>query len=149
MWPRLINCFIISYLRELSHSNPSSFSGCFLKLAANFGLVPPLVAELAVRRMNGLLAGTAGGHLRDKPLTPLPGRVGYIRRLPQAPRITDNLMAVSFVLFCLGVLHKRLIRYSSRCFLAMVSEGPNRRKEQKEKLRWRMEPRCLHRQSEI
>lgn len=94
---------VLSYLTEMSHSNPPSFGDCFPKLTANFGLVPPLVVALAVRRIIRLLAGPTGGHLRDKPLTLLPGRTGGIRRLQQALRIADDFMAIAFKLFNRGV----------------------------------------------
>lgn len=103
------------YLQELSHSNPSPFWDGFPKLTANFCLVPPLLAALAVRRINRLLAGPTGGHLRDNPLTLLPGRAGCIRRLPQALRIMDNFMVVSLsVLIEFFFLSLLVLRWSAR-----------------------------------
>lgn len=120
----------LAYLKELSHSRPSSFFDCFPKLTANFGLVPPLVVALAVRMINRPLAGPTDGHLRDKPLTLLPGRAGGIRRLPQALRIIDNFMAVSFsflMVACTCFLSLFLLRRWAR----IQPEGGEK------KLRWR------------
>lgn len=90
----VLEFILLSYLKELSHSKPSSFRDLFPNWTASFGLVPPLVELLAARRsINRLLAGRTVKHLRDKLLTLLPG---CIRRLPQALRIIDNFMAVSF-----------------------------------------------------
>lgn len=88
-----------SYLKELSHSNTSFFWDCFPKLMANFGLLLLLVVALAARKSNRPLAAPTGRHLGDKPLTLLPERAWCIRRLPQALRIMDNFMVVSFNVF--------------------------------------------------
>lgn len=89
----------LSYLTDVSHSNPPSFRDCFPKSTTNFGLVPPLVVALAVRRINRLNAGPTGGHLRDKPLTLLSGRARGIRKLQEALRITDDFSAIALSVF--------------------------------------------------
>lgn len=54
-----------------------------------FGLVPLLGVVLAVRR----ITGTIGVHLRNKPVTLLPGCAAGTSRLEQILRITDAFMA--------------------------------------------------------
>lgn len=90
---------LLSYLTDVSHSNPPSFRDRLPKSTTNSGLVSQLVVALAARRVNRLNAGPTGGHLRDKALTLLPGRAAGIRKLQQALRITDDFSAIALSLF--------------------------------------------------
>lgn len=68
----LIN-YVWSYFRTVSQSKSSSFQNFIPELTAIFGLGPPLVEVLASRKTNRYLAPVASKHLRDTPLTLLPG----------------------------------------------------------------------------
>lgn len=81
-----------------------------------FGLVlVPLVVALADRRTIRLVAGPAGGHLRDRTATLLPTWEVGILKLRQASRIADDLTAIaeSFVSLLNGGANGR----SFLCFL--------------------------------
>lgn len=87
-----VRCFVC-YLTDRSHSTPAYFEDGFPKLTKNFGLVPPLGAALAVRK----IAGATGGHLRSKPVSLLPGNAAGIRRLEHVCRIAVAFMAVDYL----------------------------------------------------
>lgn len=108
-------CGASSYLTEASHSKPPSSWDRFPELTLmKFGLVlVPLVVALADRRSIRLVAGPAGGHLRDRTATLLPTWVVGILRLRQASRIVDDLTAIAESSF----IEWWRTRRSSLCFL--------------------------------
>lgn len=89
----MISRRLFCYLTARSHSSSAYFEDGIPKLTTNFGLVPPLGDALAARK----IAGPTGGHLRNMPVTLLPGNAAGIRRLEQVFRIAVAFMVVDEV----------------------------------------------------